>query len=126
MNAFPERRLRRLRRSPALRAMTRETTLAPTDLVQPLFVVERRADAGEVPSMPGVFRHTVDDLEREVEQIAAGGIPSVLLFGIPARKDSRGTAAYADDGIIPQAVRRIKGTASAPSTKPTTKPAAKP
>ncbi len=108
MSSFPQRRLRRLRRSAALRSMTRETHLAPADLITPLFVAQRTEDAGSVASMPGVVRHTLDALDGEIEQIATRGIPSVLLFGIPARKDAAGTPAYAEDGVIPQAVRRIK------------------
>ena len=108
MSSFPQRRLRRLRRSAALRSMTRETHLAPADLIYPLFVAQRTEDAGGVSSMPGIVRHTIDALDGEIEQIATRGIPSVLLFGIPARKDAAGTSAHAEDGVIPEAVRRIK------------------
>ena len=108
MSAFPQRRLRRLRSSPALRGLRRETTLSAADFVYPLFVVERREDAGPVPSMPGVVRHFSDDLEPEIEQIIEARVPSVLLFGIPAHKDAHGTSAYLDDGVVPEAIRRIK------------------
>ncbi|MFQ5423202.1 MAG: porphobilinogen synthase [Phycisphaerae bacterium] len=108
MSSFPQRRMRRRRQSGALRAMTRETRLSPENFVCPLFVVERSDAAGPVRSMPGVARHTVDDLEREIEQIAARRIPAVMLFGIPASKDAAGSGAYAEDGVVPRAIRRIK------------------
>lgn len=108
MTAFPIRRLRRIRSRPALRDLVRETTLSPTDFVYPLFVAERPQDAGPVASMPGVSRHALDDLGREIEEIAARGIRAVLLFGIPAGKDDKGSGAYAGDGVIPHAIRRIK------------------
>jgi porphobilinogen synthase len=108
MNESPLRRLRRLRRTPALRALVRETRLSTDDFIYPLFIAEREKDAGPVESMPGVVRHTLDSLEREIEQIAARRIRSVLLFGIPAVKDGAGSGAYAESGVIPQAIRRIK------------------
>lgn len=108
MNDTSYRRLRRLRRTPALRALVRETRLSTDDFIYPLFVAEREQDAGPVGSMPGVVRHTLASLEREIEQIAARKIRSVLLFGIPAKKDAVGSAAFAEDGVIPQAIRRIK------------------
>ncbi|MFQ5430458.1 MAG: porphobilinogen synthase [Phycisphaerae bacterium] len=104
------RRLRRLRKSETLRSMVRETRLASEDFVHPLFVVEDPAEAGPVASMPGVFRHSVDDLPRELESIAGLGIPAVILFGIPRDKDAAGAQAYAPDGVIPRAIRRIRET----------------
>ena len=88
--------------------MMRETALSMDDFVYPLFIAERPQDAGLVASMPGVVRHTLDGLDREIEQIASRRIRSVLLFGIPASKDDRGSGAYRDGGVIPQAVARIK------------------
>ena len=108
MNDLAYRRLRRLRRIPALRALVRETRLSTDDFIYPLFIAEQERDAGPVASMPGVMRHTLASLEREVEQLAARKIRSVLLFGIPAGKDAVGSGAYAEDGVIPQAIRRIK------------------
>jgi len=108
MNDPPFRRLRRLRRTPALRALVRETRLSTDDFIYPLFIAEREQDAVPIASMPGVVRHTLGSLEREIEQIAARKIRSVLLFGIPANKDAAGSGAYAEDGVIPQAIRRIK------------------
>ena len=102
-------RSRRLRGTPTLRAMVRETTLAVTDLIDPLFVVpgagsERRP----IASLPGVSQLTVDALRAEAERIASLGIPAVLLFGLPERKDERASGAYADDGIVQRAVRALK------------------
>lgn len=88
--------------------MMRETTLSMNDFVYPLFIAERSQDVGPVTSMPGVVRHSLDGLDREIEQIASRQIRSVLLFGIPANKDDRGSGAYWQDGIIPRAVDRIK------------------
>lgn len=104
------RRMRRLRRGKAIRAMTRETHLTPSDFIYPLFVAETPNDAGPVTSMPGVGRHSLDSLPRELEEVAGLGIHSVMLFGIPAKKDAKGTQAYAEDGVICQAIRRIKET----------------
>lgn len=108
MNTNDFRRFRRLRGNPALRDMMRETSLSMDDFVYPLFIAERPQDAGPVASMPGVVRHTLDGLDREIEQIASRRIRSVLLFGIPGAKDDRGTAAYQDDGVIPMAISQIK------------------
>ncbi|GMU32863.1 MAG: delta-aminolevulinic acid dehydratase [Planctomycetia bacterium] len=91
-----------------MRDMMRETTLSMNDFVYPLFIAERSQDVGPVTSMPGVVRHSLDGLDREIEQIASRQIRSVLLFGIPANKDDRGSGAYWQDGIIPRAVDRIK------------------
>ncbi len=100
--------MRRLRRTAQLRIMRRETRVTPDDLIYPLFVVERKDAAGPVSSMPGVHRHTLDTLAKEIEQVAAAGLGSVLLFGIPAQKDARGSGAFAEDGVIPEAIRRIR------------------
>lgn len=102
------RRMRRLRGRPGLRDLTRETRLSMDDFVYPMFVAERAEDAGPISSMPGVVRHAIEGLDREIEQIAARKIKSVLLFGIPARKDAAGSGAYEPEGVIPQAIRRIK------------------
>ncbi len=100
--------MRRLRRGEALRAMVRETTVDPGDLVQPLFVRAGEGPAEPVESMPGVERHTVDGLVAEAGAVAEAGVPAVLLFGIPAAKDEAGTGAYDDDGIVQQATRALK------------------
>lgn len=103
-------RKRRIRGRAGLRDMVRETSLSVRDLICPMFIAENAADAGPVTSMPGVVRHRLDDLEREIEQVAARRIPAVLLFGIPSRKDAQGSGAYDRDGVIPAAIRRIKAS----------------
>ena len=109
---FPMRRPRRLRRSETIRRMVRETVLQVDDLIMPLFVVHGRGIRREIPPMPGNYQLSVDQLTREVKEIAALRIPAVLLFGIPERKDAHGSQAYAKDGIIQQAVRAIKDSVS--------------
>jgi len=101
-------RPRRLRRTPALRRMVRETRLSPDQLVMPLFVVPGQGVANAVGSMPGVFQLSVDGIVAECKEVHGLGIPAVLLFGIPEHKDATGTGAYADDGIVQRAVRAIK------------------
>jgi porphobilinogen synthase len=100
-------RPRRLRRTPALRDLVRETTLEPSDLVYPLFVVERR-ERTPIASMPGIDQLPVEALAAEVEKIAALGIEAVLLFGLPETKDPRGLESHADDGIVQQAIRALR------------------
>jgi len=107
---FPLYRPRRLRESPLLRKMVRETQLRVDDFVYPLFAVHGRGVREPIASMPGQFRLSVDELLRECKDTASMGIPAVLLFGLPADKDPRGTEAYAEDGIIQQAVRAVKDT----------------
>ena len=105
------RRHRRLRRSSVLRRMTRETVLAVDDLIYPLFVRHGSDVRAEIPSMPGVYQWSVDRLAVEIDEIEALGIPSVILFGIPAEKDPVGRENFADDGIVQQAIRVIKEAA---------------
>ena len=107
---FPLYRPRRLRESPLLRKMVRETQLRVDDFVYPLFAVHGRGVREPIASMPGQFHLSVDELLRECKDAASMGIPAVLLFGLPADKDPRGTEAYAEDGIIQQAVRAVKET----------------
>ena len=106
----PMFRPRRLREKPLLRRMVRETALAVDDFVYPLFVVHGRGVREAIGSMPGQARLSVDELVKECKDAAGMGIPAVLLFGLPAEKDPRGTEAYADDGIVQQAVRAVKET----------------
>lgn len=106
--AFPQQRLRRLRGSDALRRMVRETRLAAADLVYPFFVVDGRDQRQPIASMPGQFRLSLDLLVKEAAEVRLLGIPAVILFGIPARKDERGTEAYNPDGIVQRAVRLLK------------------
>ena len=101
-------RPRRLRRLPALRHMVRETHLAPADFIYPLFVRHGPAVRQPIPSMPGIDQISVDQLAAEAEEIAALGIPAVILFGLPASKDPVGLENFADDGIVQQAIRALK------------------
>jgi porphobilinogen synthase len=104
-------RPRRLRLNAGLRAMVRETSLAPDDFIYPLFVRHGTGIQNEVASMPGVYQWSPDRLAREAESIAGLGIPAVLLFGLPSTKDSLGSENYAPNGIVQQAVRAIKAAA---------------
>ena len=106
----PVYRPRRLRESPLVRKMVRETTLRTDDLVYPLFAVHGRGVREPIASMPGQFRLSIDELLKECKDAASMGIPAVLLFGVPRDKDPRGSEAYAEDGIIQQAVRVVKET----------------
>ena len=110
--SFPTTRLRRLRRNPTLRSMVRETRLSRKDLILPLFVVEGSGVREPVASMPGVFRYSVDRLVSEAKAVRDLGIPAVILFGIPAEKDARGSGADARDGIVQRAVEAIKAAVS--------------
>ncbi len=108
MPTFPSTRLRRLRRTPALRSLVRETALAPSDLVLPLFVTHGRGVRRAVGSMPEVEQTSVDELLRDAEDALALGLGGIMLFGIPAAKDPVGSEGYADDGIVQRAVRALK------------------
>jgi porphobilinogen synthase len=101
-------RPRRLRGSPALRALVRETRLAAADLVWPLFVAEGLAGRQEIGAMPGQFRHGLDSLLSACEEAVAAGVRSVILFGIPKAKDALGSQAWSDDGVVQRAVRSLK------------------
>jgi porphobilinogen synthase len=103
-------RPRRLREKGLLRRMVRETRLSIDDLVYPLFAVHGRGVREPISSMPGVFHLSIDEIVKEAKDAAGMGIPAVLLFGLPDEKDARGSEAYADDGIVQQAVRAVKET----------------
>ena len=105
---FPTTRLRRLRRTAAIREMFRETALSASDFVYPLFIVEGENVKKEISSMPSQFQLSVDNVLRECEELLGLGIGSVILFGIPNEKDDIGSGAYAADGIIQKATRAIK------------------
>ncbi len=105
---FPISRARRLRQTPTLRRMVRETELNPGDFIYPLFVRHGHGIRREVPSMPGVYQLSVDQLAHEVQEVWALGIPAVILFGIPAQKDPVGKENFSPQGIVQQAVRAIK------------------
>jgi porphobilinogen synthase len=106
--AFPITRLRRLRRTETLRSMIRETRLTPASFVYPLFVCPGEGVRKEVRSMPGVFNLSVDEAVKEARAAYSLGVPSVILFGLPEKKDEVATGAWADDGIVQRAARAIK------------------
>ena len=105
---FPQRRMRRLRRTPALRRLVAETTLGVDDLVAPLFVREDIADPVPIDSLPGVVQHSRASLVPEVRRLRDLGVPAVILFGIPARKDAEGSEAWNPDGVVQVAVRDLR------------------
>ena len=107
MSNFPTIRPRRLRHTPTLRRMVRETKLTVDDLIYPLFI-QHGSGRSEISSMPGQYRLAIDQLEDEITEIVALDIPAVLLFGIPASKDPVGVENFASDGIVQQAIREIK------------------
>ncbi|WP_027085345.1 porphobilinogen synthase [Cohnella panacarvi] len=106
--AYPIARHRRLRGSAALRSMVRETSLSVNDLIAPIFITEGEGVQHEIPSIPGVYHWSLDTLEKEIGEIAAAGIKSVLVFGVPSSKDAVGTSAFEDNGIVQRGIRRIK------------------
>ena len=106
--AFPVHRKRRLRASEAMRALVRETKLAPTQFVYPLFVVPGRGVRKEIGSMPGNYQLSVDELVKECAEAVSLGIGGVILFGIPDTKDEFASGGYAENGIVQQAIRAIK------------------
>ncbi|MDP8960976.1 MAG: porphobilinogen synthase [Actinomycetota bacterium] len=108
MSGFPQIRLRRLRRTPALRRMLAEVRLDPADLVAPLFVKDGIDEPAAVGSMPGVLHHTRDSIRAEVKRLHALGVSSVILFGVPVRKDAEGAAGWDADGPVPAAIRAIR------------------
>ena len=108
MNSFPQVRLRRLRQNEKLRGLIRETHLRVDQLIYPMFVAEGLTEPNEIASMPGIMQWPLAQIGREVQRIAALGIPAVLLFGIPNEKDEVGSQAYAETGVIQEAICRIK------------------
>lgn len=108
MNRFPNVRMRRLRNNPLIRSMVSEYTLSPSNFVLPLFVKEGLTKRHPVPSMPGVYQHSIDSLIDICHQTVELGVPAVILFGIPKKKDALGSEAYNPKGIIPKAVKAIK------------------
>jgi porphobilinogen synthase len=111
--SFPETRMRRLRRSEALRSLVRETTVAPSDLIYPLFICAGEGVRRPIASMPGVFNLSVDEAVHEAEAAASLGIGGLLLFGLPEAKDEQGSGAWAEDGIVQQGLTAIKGSGAA-------------
>ena len=106
--SFPARRLRRLRRTPALRRLVAEAAVTVDDLVAPLFVREGIDAPQPIASMPGVVQHTRESLRKEVRELADLGLPAVILFGVPEHKDPHGRGAYDPDGIVQVALRDLR------------------
>ncbi len=101
-------RPRRLRRNPAIRGLVRETRVSKSSLIYPLFVEEGTGIAAPIPSLDGQFRYSPDTLPRALEQVCEAGVPAVMLFGIPAQKDPEGTSAWAENGVVQQALREAR------------------
>jgi porphobilinogen synthase len=101
-------RHRRLRQTASIRRMVRETSVKADDLIYPIFVIEGEGVKNEIPSMPNVFQWSLDLVDTEVEEAVALGIPSIIVFGVPADKDDVGSSAYHDHGIVQKAIRQIK------------------
>src|SRR6267154_234912 len=106
--AFPVHRMRRLRASPGLRNLVRETRLSPANLVYPLFVCPGKGIRKEIGSMPGVFNLSVDEAVKEAHEARSLGLGGIILFGLPEKKDEAATGAWANDGIVQRATRAIK------------------
>ena len=102
------RRFRRLRQTPEMRSFVRENTVSVKDLIYPLFVIEGNNIKNEVTSMPNIYQYSLDCIDEELDRVKEAGIPAVLLFGIPAHKDEKGSGAYDDNGITQQCIRHIK------------------
>jgi porphobilinogen synthase len=109
--SFPETRPRRLRRTGALRRLIRETTLSPDNFICPLFVCPGNGVRREISSLPGQFHFSVDQVVREAKEISDLGIPSVILFGLPQKKDEVGSESWHSDGVVQNAIRGIKKAA---------------
>ena len=126
---FPEIRLRRLRRKEPLRALVRETTLEPGDLIYPFFICPGKGVRSAISSMPGVFNLSVDEAVREAEEAARLGIGGLLLFGLPENKDEQATGAWDDDGIVQRRfalsskAQRRKSWSSSPTSASANTPA---
>ncbi len=106
--AFPMQRMRRTRETEPLRRLVRETNLTPNDLIYPVFVTEGQGRREPIASMPGQSRLSIDLLIKEAHEVKALGIPAMILFGIPDRKDERGSSGFDPDGIVQRAIRALK------------------
>src|SRR5512139_2074340 len=105
---FPQYRPRRLRANETIRRMVRETTLSPDNFIYPMFVTHGKGVKKEISSMPGNYQQSIENLVKDCEEVHGLGIPAVILFGIPERKDELGTEAYSDEGIVQHAIKAIK------------------
>jgi len=110
--SFPETRMRRLRRSEPMRALVRETTVEPGDLIYPIFLCPGEGVRREIGSMPGVFNLSVDEAVKEAENAASLGVGGLLLFGLPETKDEQGSGAWDENGIVQQGLRALKSSAA--------------
>ncbi|MCX6509774.1 MAG: porphobilinogen synthase [Actinobacteria bacterium] len=108
--SFPQRRLRRLRRTPALRRLVAETRLSPDDFIAPLFVREGITEPQPIASIPGIVQHTLGSLRAEVADLVGLGVPGVILFGVPETKDEVGSGAWDPNGIVQVALRELRDT----------------
>ena len=108
---FPEYRPRRLRKNESMRALIRETQISPAQLVYPVFITPGKNKREEISSMPGVFRLSVDQLKKEAQECMNLGVNSMILFGLPEKKDAMGSGAHAKDGIIQRGIRELKNKA---------------
>jgi len=111
--SFPEVRMRRLRRSEPMRALVRETSVEPGDLIYPIFLCPGEGVRREISSMPGVFNLSVDEAVKEAERVASLGVGGLLFFGLPESKDEQGSGAWDDNGIVQQGLRAIKASSAA-------------
>src|SRR3954471_22951294 len=105
---FPAQRMRRLRRTPAMRRLIAETRLSVDDLVAPMFVREGIDDPQPIGSLPGVVQHTIDSLVKEARRLSYLGVPALILFGVPATKDATGSEAWNPDGIVQVALSELR------------------
>ncbi|HMK60722.1 MAG TPA: porphobilinogen synthase [Dissulfurispiraceae bacterium] len=105
---FPVHRYRRLRKNPVIRKMVREISVSPDDFIYPLFVTTGKGVKKEISSMPGCYQESIDQLVVNAKEVYSLGIPSVIFFGIPESKDELGTGAYAENGIVQQAIKAVK------------------
>jgi porphobilinogen synthase len=108
VSPYPTHRLRRLRASAALRDAFAESSLAPSDLVAPIFVKESLTEPAPIASMPGQLQHTLESAVKEARELAARGVAGIMLFGVPARKDATGSEAWSRGGIVQRGLRALK------------------
>ena len=108
---FPKKRMRRLRSSPSMRRLVRQTSVSVDDLIYPLFVREGEGIKKPIKSMTGCYHFSPDTIAAEAAEVASLGIPAVLLFGLPGRKDEIGSEAWAENGVVQRAIRQIKKAA---------------
>ena len=106
--SFPNRRMRRLRQTPTLRRLVAETSVSVDDLIAPVFVREDIDEPQPIESLPGVMQHTQESIRAEVKELVGLGIPGVVLFGLPGRKDPTGSEAWNPDGVVQVALKNLR------------------